>query len=317
MKIYVTVVLTFLSLKGVCQIPFKEYFDRMDAPCAAGDCFYYKQGVANKHGFYQDTVKSFYCNGSVLRSVEVYDEKGNLNGVATYYYPSGQLREKVRYRDNVRFGNATSYYKNGKPQMSSIYPDRKNFRINALQLYLVVNYLDSLGNFEVKNMKGFCSCAGSYFGDEIIEKGKILNGVRDSVWTAYKNDQILFQENYSKGDFQNGVSYTGDVKSEYSKFEELPEFVGGMPALMLFLSKKMTYPTDARRMGIDGKVFVQFVVNEDGSISDIEVIKSLSSSTDQEAMRVVKLMPHWIPGKLRGIPVKVKFVLPLRFKLDL
>ena len=114
MKSNIVVILIFLHVEGICQIPFKEYFDVMNLPSDTTNCFYYKQGVANHHGFYQDTVRSFYCKGNSLRSVEVYDDKGNLNGVVTHYYPAGQLQEKARYRDGIKFGNATSFYKTGK-----------------------------------------------------------------------------------------------------------------------------------------------------------------------------------------------------------
>lgn len=97
--------------------------------------------------------------------------------------------------------------------------------------------------------------------------------------------------------------------------EQPAEFPGGMEAMMKFLQKNMKYPAVARRMGIEGSVFVSFVVDREGKISDLQVIKGISAECDQEAVRVIKLMPSWKPGKQNGRAVKSRFVLPIKFKL--
>jgi protein TonB len=97
--------------------------------------------------------------------------------------------------------------------------------------------------------------------------------------------------------------------------EQPAEFPGGMEAMMKFLQKNMKYPAVARRMGIEGSVFVSFVVDREGKISDLNVIKGISAECDQEAVRVIKLMPSWKPGKQNGRAVKSRFVLPIKFKL--
>jgi protein TonB len=90
---------------------------------------------------------------------------------------------------------------------------------------------------------------------------------------------------------------------------------GGMGAFYKFVQDKMKYPPQARRMGIDGKVFVEFVVNKDGSISDVRAVKGIGAGCDEEAVRVVQSAPSWTPGKQRGKPVKQRMVLPITFKL--
>ena len=88
-----------------------------------------------------------------------------------------------------------------------------------------------------------------------------------------------------------------------------------MEALYKFIQKTLKYPTQAKRMGTEGKVFVSFVVNKDGAISDVETIKGISTECDKEAARVVSLFPPWKVGKQNGKPVRVKYVLPINFKL--
>ena len=98
--------------------------------------------------------------------------------------------------------------------------------------------------------------------------------------------------------------------------EVMPSPVGGMEAFYSFLGKKMKYPKQARRMGAEGRVYVQFVVNEAGEMTDLQVIKGIGAGCDEEALRVMKLAPNWNPGKQRGRPVKVRMVVPIHFRLN-
>jgi protein TonB len=97
--------------------------------------------------------------------------------------------------------------------------------------------------------------------------------------------------------------------------ENSPEFPGGMQAWNEYLRKNLKYPTQARRMGIEGTVYVVFVVNTDGSVQDVELLRGIGGGCDEEALRVVSGAPKWSPGKQRGRPVRVRMRLPIRFKL--
>ena len=98
--------------------------------------------------------------------------------------------------------------------------------------------------------------------------------------------------------------------------EEMPSFPGGPGALMSFLSSNIKYPVVAEENGIQGRVIVAFVVERDGSITDVRVVKSVDQSLDKEAVRVVKSMPRWIPGKQNGSAVRVKYTVPVTFRLQ-
>lgn len=97
--------------------------------------------------------------------------------------------------------------------------------------------------------------------------------------------------------------------------EDPPEFPGGEEELFKYLGKSIQYPPMAKDAGVSGVVYVTFVVNEDGSISDVEVLRGIGAGCDKEAIRVVENMPKWKPGKQRGKSVKVQFNLPIRFTL--
>lgn len=100
------------------------------------------------------------------------------------------------------------------------------------------------------------------------------------------------------------------------RVEKMPEFPGGQEALNRFLVRNIKYPLLAQENGIQGRVVCQFVVNSDGSIVDISVVRGVEESLDKEAIRVIKSMPKWTPGRQGGKSVRVKYTLPIRFKLQ-
>ena len=100
------------------------------------------------------------------------------------------------------------------------------------------------------------------------------------------------------------------------RVEKMPEFPGGQEALNRFLVRNIKYPLLAQENGIQGRVVCQFVVNSDGSIVDIAVVRGVEESLDKEAIRVIKSMPKWTPGRQGGKSVRVKYTLPIRFKLQ-
>ena len=99
----------------------------------------------------------------------------------------------------------------------------------------------------------------------------------------------------------------------YDVVEQMPEFPGGMPAMIEFLQTNLNYPKDAKKQNVGGRILVMFVVEADGSISNVRVAKKIFPSLDAEALRVVKAMPKWNPGKEKGKPVRVNFSLPIVF----
>ncbi|SEI41107.1 protein TonB [Dyadobacter sp. SG02] len=98
--------------------------------------------------------------------------------------------------------------------------------------------------------------------------------------------------------------------------EQSPQYAGGNEAMAAFLRKNLKYPRPASQAGVQGKVFVQFTVGSDGKIENAAAIKGIGFGCDEEAVRVVKMMKDWMPGKQAGVPVRVKFTLPIAFQLD-
>lgn len=101
----------------------------------------------------------------------------------------------------------------------------------------------------------------------------------------------------------------------FTYVEQQPEFVGGIAALERYLNANLYYPSIARENEITGRVIVRFMVAEDGTITHAKVVRGIGAGCDEEALRVVKAMPRWRPGKLNGKPVRAMYVLPITFKL--
>ena len=97
--------------------------------------------------------------------------------------------------------------------------------------------------------------------------------------------------------------------------EQMPEYPGGMAALMEYLSQNIKYPEDAQKQKVEGRVIASFVVRTDGSITDITLFRKVFPSLDAEAVRVLQGMPNWIPGKQGGKVVNVKYTVPIVFRL--
>ena len=95
--------------------------------------------------------------------------------------------------------------------------------------------------------------------------------------------------------------------------EQMPEFVGGDDSMHRFISQNMQYPADALDMGVFGKVFISFVINKDGNVINPRIVRSVYPSLDEEAIRIIKLMPKWIPGKQNGVPANVTLTIPIKF----
>lgn len=169
---------------------------------------------------------------------------------------------------------------------------------------------------------------------------RIKNGLRSKIsdmrWIGglYKPDQqdltanlqcvavdcgLLSSEILLDVDVNDEIEFIEEVEEEiveeqiFTIAEEMPSFPGGDAALMKYLGKNTKYPAIAKDAGIQGTVYVTFVLNEDGSVTDVKVLRSIGGGCDEEAIRVVKSMPKWQPGKQNGKNVKVQYNLPIRF----
>lgn len=183
----------------------------------------------------------------------------------------------------------------------------------------MINYNDSLGNALVIDGKGLYK---EYFKNNLYgqlkRQGRYRNYYPVGEWEGFdEKGGLAYQESFSEqGEFLHGISYDASGKRyEYTEQEIPPSPAKGMERFYRFIGRKLKYPKAAAKDGIQGRVFVQFIVDKDGSIIEVEVVKGISKECDEEALRVMKSLKNWNPGIQKGQPVQVRMVMPLMYKL--
>jgi len=247
------------------------------------------------NGIPTGTSSQYYDNGAVIETD--YEDGGRTFFVS--WYPTGQIRQ-VRYQEADPSGKShneqiVSYWEaDGKQQVID-------------------------GNGKVVFVFTNQSAVDSTKQTRYTEQGEYVYGKKQGLWTGhYDDNSYTYEELYDKGILQSGKSRRDGKESvAYTTIEQQPEFQGGMQGLGQFLASTLRYPVDAQKQGQQGRVFVSFIVCTDGTLCDYEVMKGVSPSVDQEALRVVKAMSgKWTPGVQRGERVRVKYNLPINFTLQ-
>ena len=253
-----------------------------------------------------DSYELYYLLGNIYQTNEEYE-------VAILYY--SQSLSKIKSKSNpdtyiILFNRGNCYLK------------ENNFNL-ALSDY----------NFSLKLNPNFIATYANR-GISKIKMSDTIGACYD--WFIAKEKKLLEVEQYYNR-FCSGYDFLDSLipsmepifdpafealeisqmdKSVSAHIERMPEFPGGDEARLKFLRDSLKYPIDARLKGIQGRVYVTFVIERDGSISEVKLLKGIGYGCDEEAIRVVKSMPNWIPGIQDGKPVRVQFNMPLLFKLN-
>jgi TonB family protein len=197
---------------------------------------------------------------------------------------------------------------------------------------IVVNYLIRLNYFQPSKNQDVS--ADVRYEMIINEEGKI-SSLRETEMLnlvesprSYQADTSslvdgnnIYENKTSAKDVQSGtesqkVEVVDDAKLyDSGNVESIPEYRGGPKALAMFIASRLRYPAKARENRIQGKVYISFVIEKNGSLSEFKVIKGIGSGCDEEAIRVLKLSPNWKPGAVKGSPVRTSYILPVSFQL--
>lgn len=332
----------FCEESGAQEIYFDKAGERTNEK---GKSFFYQRKMVDTLSL-RDTVFLLYSENDALFGREIYN-KGKLNGPFIYYYKDGRVKERGSYVENQKVEYNFNYYESGNPKSTLYYP-KKQRQVSDFKEYdfLIINYWSEEGTQIVNNGNGFCNCRFDYINTDsrfainpsilalllgegyhenpvsvktsYREIGKVVDGLRDSVWLAYDSAQLLLhRETFIYGNFKTGESYTAGKIYGYSKlFVPVGDEVNGLANFYRSVGERMNYPPKARRMGVQGEVWVEFQVVEDGMVDDFRIIKSVGSGCDEEAIRAIKLSQSKInAAKRRGQPVKSKLIMPVIFKL--
>ena len=194
--------------------------------------------------------------------------------------------------------------------------------IPLVMLFLIANNVSVVAerislNVEAKNVVVKASTYNITLDANTLEiTGEIvdLNEISDVGRKNSFNSDELLSEKLSQEQTQNDDGGQGDFV--FINVEKMPEFPGGNTTLLKYISENLKYPIAAAQKGIQGRVSCTFIVNTDGSISNVDVIKSIDPLLDDEAKRVIKSLPRFIPGEQRGRKVAVKYLVPVKFNLE-
>lgn len=284
----------------------KVFLDSLFRETAEGNHKYYR--ITKDYYFAQESYKTntYYASGILQMEGTFKDNEAYLkNGEFIYYYENGNKKTQVTYQKNKSIGAYFDWYENGDKKTEGEYILNEKKAQSDLK---IINFWDSKKNLIVEKGQGFYDSSE----EKLSIKGKIINGFKEGVWTGY--DGVVkanFTENYTDGKLISGKSFDIKTKTEYSyeAVESQPEPAKGIDHFNKFLAKKMKIPNFNHP--IKGRILLEFIVEKDGKISNINVLRSLQPDFDNAGIAVLKKYKRWKAGQVRGIPSRFRYALPL------
>jgi TonB family protein len=264
----------------------------------------------DKHLF---IVKEFYPNGKIglITGSLTNALPLRLQGSYIAFFANGHKKDIKSFDNGIPVGDLIEYYPNGKLYDIKTYkPDSKLFLKQCNDSTGAVLAEDGNGKW-IKFINGD-------FKNNYIE-GEVKNGIEEGEWHGKQDDTTDMLWEYKEGRLISSKNFDKTGKEIHNKIftsvEQVPEFPGGLEAFAKFLQKHLRYPEDAKENNRQGKVFISFVVEQDGTLTDIKIARGAGYGLDEEALRVMELSPRWKPGLQNGKPVRVQYSVPISFSL--
>lgn len=302
--------------KQISTIPFKrkEIWYQVNGEVGIDSVKAYQLSAEDNYETNYVPFLTFQTDGKLLSYIEYFSLK--KMALKKSYYLSGMLKDTETFSDSSSIN--VSYYDNGQMRGVIENPMRSPEYFKDGKTLSAWNYD---GHQTVKNGNGswkYTSTVTEGSRKILVEEGEFIAGERNGKWIGKLADStIYYSETYNAGKLIEGFSFVNGEKITYQNKASQAQFKGGVKELYRFLGTNMIYPPDAAKMGISGRVFISFVVCEDGSLCDYKLEKGVREDIDREALRVVKRMSgKWQPGEIRGQKVRVKYNLPVNFALQ-
>ncbi len=248
---------------------------------------------------------SDYSKSGVLQMTGTSKAKDRLEkeGQFIYYYENGNKTSMVNYVNSRPSGKQFDWYENGQIKSEIEYVENQggitsDFKINQFwNKDNIQTVVDGNGDYE-------------YSDDSHSRNGKLKNGAYDGIWKEYdKKRNCSYTENYENGKFISGVSIdSSNTEHEYKEMFSKPKPKKGMDDFYSYVGKSYNTP---KVQGLEGKIYITFVVDTNGKIIEPKIIRDLGYGTGLEAIRVLKSYGNWIPGQQRGINVRVLHSIPI------
>ena len=264
--------------------------------------------------FYKlDTVSQSYFKDEVFSSKSA--KYLSRTGKHTWFWKNGQKMQEGMREKGDKVGIWTHWYEDGTKESEYEYFEPEDTPKSKQKGYHMINFWNKEGVQTVKNG------TGNYFfkyedGDEVM--GEMVNYNKEGLWKGFrKNGNKWYAEIYKEGELVQGESWDEEGnRYTYISMYERAEYPGGQQAIAQLIKKNFKVPEYATKRGIEGLIKVYFKVNKEGNVEGIDVSKSLCEPCDQEAIRIVKMMEQWKPGKKRGQYYVAPHSLPFRIRLE-
>jgi TonB family protein len=238
-------------------------------------------------------------------------EYPKLEGTCISYYHNGNRKAVNIYKNGTLTGLQYEFFPNGKPYIVKTHTPGSP-KLPIPNITITSNY-DSLGKALVVDGNGHFIRYNKDF-KYVAEEGNLKNGKKDGEW-KFNQDSLTAVELYNEDKFISGTSnFKGEIKN-YTVAEAPPSFKGGVDGFLRYLGDNIYYPVEDRRSGIQGVVVAQFVVERDGKLSNIKILRAPSPGMQSEALRVIKRSQSWIPGTQFGRTVRATYTVPIHFSL--
>ena len=276
----------------------------------SADYFLFIMPPDSSSGFYP--IYEYFPNGKTKlvgsSSTNQYN-KISFEGVRMEYFPNGRRESYTTYKAGKLCGNFVYYFPNGKVYTIGNVTEKGQRKL--------IECRDSIGNILTENGNGKWINFDSDFKSIVIQ-GSVKDSLKEGEWDGMDGERIACVDIYKHGNLVSGTYYfKSGKKYQFYTDDVEPTYANGGPAgFNTYLAKAVVYPVPDRDGKSQGKVVATFVIEKDGTLSNIKIVRSPTDSMAAEIVRVIKASPPWIPGIQNGVPVRVQFTISFNFSVE-
>lgn len=286
----------------------KVYLDSLFKETKNQNAPYYRVIEGGDYEKEEYKFKIFYESGNVFKEGNSRSKTSLIEvGLVTTYYENGNKKEEYTIENGSIIGNKTGWHENGVKKYIKDYFKEKNELIPSTRI---------LQFWDEDNIQKVIDGNGLFEDEENLcyEKGMVQNGLKNGKWEGVdKTFKITFKEDYENGKLINGISIdSASVAHFYTAVRENAKPSKGFEHFYKYIGKKFRFTKKTE--GQSGKIVLTFIIEKDGSISEITVAKSAGEDFDNEAIRLIKNYPDWEPGKYRGRISRIFYSIPITIK---
>ncbi|MFC2111871.1 TonB family protein [Bacteroidota bacterium] len=287
---YILISLLFLPLTGISQVIDTMYFDSNWEQTTKAEAQYYRYISIDTTGNFRFLVEDYFPGGQIQMSGTYKSIRpDNKDGHFIYWHENGKKQMECFYRDNTLHGPLREWYLSGQAESYQEYNG---------------GVLD--GEFTSWREDGSMKLNARYHG-----------GTKHGNFQSFYPNGQMTRDDYFENDILiEGKCFSAEGESvEYFPYVLMPKYPGGRSALYKFVEKEISYPQKAKKGGIEGAVLILFTIDEDGFVRDPRVVNGDRESFNNEALRVVRKFPQWVPGEVDGVPSPIQVTVPIEFRL--